>query len=265
MRHLMATLLIAGVLAPALAMADDKNAAQRIASGLRDSGKLSGYSIGVKYNEGTAWLNGQVTDKKQMATAIALAKRQAGVKKVVNNLKIGAPQPTQSPVQPASASSPITAQPGMPRIPMQAGMPGGRPGMPGVPMQAAMMAGGRPGMPGGPMQAAAMSGGGPGMPGPAAYGQGGYGQGAMPIPSYVQGAGGAAQAHYDQPQLPNYAWPSYAASPNYAALTYPQQYSATAWPYIGPFYPYPQVPLGWRKVSLEWDDGWWHLDFRDRH
>ena len=65
--------------------------------------------------------------------------------------------------------------------------------------------------------------------------------------------------------LPNYAWPSYAAYPNYAALTYPQQYSATAWPYIGPFYPYPQVPLGWRKVSLEWDDGWWHLDFRDRH
>ena len=27
------------------------------------------------------------------------------------------------------------------------------------------------------------------------------------------------------------------------------------------FYPYPQVPLGWRKVTLEWDDGWWHLDF----
>ena len=42
-----------------------------------------------------------------------------------------------------------------------------------------------------------------------------------------------------------------------------QQYSPTAWPYIGPFYPYPQVPLGWRKVTLEWDDGWWFLDFKD--
>ena len=40
-----------------------------------------------------------------------------------------------------------------------------------------------------------------------------------------------------------------------------KQYSPTAWPYIGPFYPYPQVPLAWRKVSLEWDDGWWFLDF----
>ena len=30
---------------------------------------------------------------------------------------------------------------------------------------------------------------------------------------------------------------------------------------LGPFYPYPQVPLGWRKVALEWDDGWWMLDF----
>jgi hypothetical protein len=47
-------------------------------------------------------------------------------------------------------------------------------------------------------------------------------------------------------------------------VTYPKQYSPTAWPYIGPFYPYPQVPLGWRKVTLEWDDGWWMLDFKAR-
>ena len=86
-----------------------------------------------------------------------------------------------------------------------------------------------------------------------------------PIPAYVAGAGGGvAPAQYDQPTLPNYAWPSYAAYPNYAALTYPRQYSPTAWPYIGPFYPYPQVPLGWRKVTLEWDDGWWFLDFKDQ-
>ncbi|MGI9517173.1 MAG: hypothetical protein ACR2NP_09015 [Pirellulaceae bacterium] len=31
-----------------------------------------------------------------------------------------------------------------------------------------------------------------------------------------------------------------------------------------PFYPYPQVPLGWRKATLEWDDGWWYLDFGGR-
>ena len=82
-----------------------------------------------------------------------------------------------------------------------------------------------------------------------------------PTPSaFVPGGGGRA-VNYDNAQMPGYAWPSYASYPNYAALTYPQQYSPAAWPYIGPFYPYPQVPLGWRKVSLEWDDGWWFLDF----
>ena len=85
-----------------------------------------------------------------------------------------------------------------------------------------------------------------------------------PAPAYVTPAsGGVAPARYDQAYMPNYAWPSYAAYPNYAGLTYPKQYSPTAWPYIGPFYPYPQVPLGWRKVTLEWHDGWWMLDFDD--
>ena len=88
--------------------------------------------------------------------------------------------------------------------------------------------------------------------------------GGGPLPAYVPGvAAGIAPAYYDQPHMPNYAWPSYASYPNYAGLTYPKQYSPTAWPYIGPFYPYPQVPLGWRKVTLEWDDGWWFLDFDD--
>lgn len=86
-----------------------------------------------------------------------------------------------------------------------------------------------------------------------------------PAPMYLPGSGvGIAPARYDHPQMPGYAWPSYAAHPNYAAVTYPKQYSPTAWPYIGPFYPYPQVPLGWRKVTMEWDDGWWVLDFKDR-
>jgi hypothetical protein len=33
--------------------------------------------------------------------------------------------------------------------------------------------------------------------------------------------------------------------------------------FLGPFYPYPQVPLAWRQVKQEWDDGWWFLDFND--
>ncbi|QDT65910.1 periplasmic protein [Calycomorphotria hydatis] len=69
---------------------------------------------------------------------------------------------------------------------------------------------------------------------------------------------------YNNPHVPTSAWPTYAQYPNYAAVSYPQQYSASAWPYIGPFHPYPQVPLGWRSVTLEWDDGAWYLDFNDR-
>ncbi|MEM7812331.1 MAG: BON domain-containing protein, partial [Planctomycetota bacterium] len=87
-------------------------------------------------------------------------------------------------------------------------------------------------------------------------GNGAYG----PVPT-APVAGGPV---YNNPGLPNYAYPTTSQYPNYASVSYPQQYSASAWPYIGPFYPYPQVPLGWREVSLEWDDGQWYLDFNDR-
>ena len=66
------------------------------------------------------------------------------------------------------------------------------------------------------------------------------------------------------PNMPEHAWPSYASYPNYSQVSYPKEYSPSAWPYIGPFYPYPQVPLGWRKAQLEWDDGYWNLNFNPR-
>jgi len=80
-------------------------------------------------------------------------------------------------------------------------------------------------------------------------------------PSYGHGGPGPVNPVYNQPNLPNYAWPTYAAYPNSAAVSYPKQYSASAFPYIGPFYPYPQVPMGWRSSTLEWDDGQWQLKF----
>jgi hypothetical protein len=89
----------------------------------------------------------------------------------------------------------------------------------------------------------------PPMPGPAAGGHGGP---------------GASHLAYDLPNLPNHAWPSYASYPNSAQISYPTEYSASAWPYIGPFYPYPQVPMGWRDVRLQWDDGAWSLAFNSR-
>ncbi|MCX7430689.1 MAG: BON domain-containing protein, partial [Planctomycetia bacterium] len=104
-----------------------------------------------------------------------------------------------------------------------------------------------------------------GQAGAGGYASGGPGYSGGPMPMGGTGVGmPPIPGRSDGPNMPNYAWPSYAASPNVAAVQYPTQYSPTAWPYIGPFYPYPQVPLGWRRVSLEWDDGWWWLDFDER-
>lgn len=108
-----------------------------------------------------------------------------------------------------------------------------------------MPMGGYPGMPPGMM---------PGMMPPGQMGPGmAPGMGPSPM--------GMSPASYTNPHLPGHAWPAYAQYPNSAAVSYPTQYSASAWPYIGPFYPYPQVPMGWREVSLEWDDGYWQLNF----
>ncbi len=59
------------------------------------------------------------------------------------------------------------------------------------------------------------------------------------------------------PPLPPYAWPTYAPYPNFSRVAYPTAYPYNAFPFIGPFYPFPKVPLGWRKVVLEWEDGYW--------
>ena len=81
-----------------------------------------------------------------------------------------------------------------------------------------------------------------------------------PMPEGPAGMAGATQAA--MPGYPNYAWPSYAPYPNFSAVGYPTAYPWQAWPNIGPFYPYPEVPLDWRAVTLRWDDGIWWLDFK---
>ena len=154
---------------------------------------------------------------------------------------------------------------GMPSDPMHLPSPGGYEGPVAdgqmVPGSMRMVEGGP--VNGGPSDGGYASG---GQPGTGGYASGGPGYSGGPMPMGGTGVGmPPIPGRGDGPNMPNYAWPSYAASPNVAAVQYPTQYSPTAWPYIGPFYPYPQVPLGWRRVSLEWDDGWWWLDFDERH
>jgi len=101
---------------------------------------------------------------------------------------------------------------------------------------------------------------GQGMP-PQMMAMGGHHGMGQAMPSEPLPLGAPSQPAYDMtgPKLPAYAWPTYAPYPNYSRVAYPQAYPQNAFPFIGPFYPFPKVPLGWRSVKLEWDDGHWYL------
>ena len=204
---------------------NNQKVAEDIAGAL-SSAKLNGFDIEVRYKGGRAILTGSVANAEQWRTARQVVQQVPGVQAVDNRLSVRNPPggPSANPNGPGPGQNPY----GQPPV-MAAGY-------------AAEPTNGPPTAP-------------PGMQAAGAYGPsmgGGYpGQ-------------GNSQAVYDMPHLPENAWPATAAYPNYAQVTYPQQYSASAWPYIGPFYPYPQIPLGWRQAQLEWDDGYWNLNFRPR-
>lgn len=198
------------------------------------SARLDGYDIEIRYQNGVALLEGKVPTNGQRAQAAQVASEVPGVRSVANRLQVTDEQ--QIPDQPARP--PMGADP---RMAMAQGPGGYDPRM-------AMLANGvDPRM----IPASYQGGGAPGAPVP-------------PPAPYAHPGAGMSPAGYSMPNVPETAWPSYAQYPNSAAVTYPQQYSASAWPYIGPFYPYPQVPLGWRDATLRWDDGQWNLQFRQR-
>jgi hypothetical protein len=86
---------------------------------------------------------------------------------------------------------------------------------------------------------------------------GGIGVPVEPAPLFAA----AAPSPFDvnPPKLPPYAWPTYAPYNNLSRVAYPTAYPYNAWPFIGPIYPFPKIPPGWRSVKLEWQDGhWWY-------
>ena len=201
-------------------------------------GRLRNFEIDVSTVDGEVLTRGYVATPEQKQLVLGTIQRTPGVRKVIDDVTVtGTVRPVSNEVAaPAAIPSamPVVGS-GAPRAFAPSALTNGSMGSVPPPMQGGTM--GPVPMQGGSMAPVPMQGG----------------------PSYGGGA-----PRYDQPNMPNYAWPSYAAAPNYAAVTYPKQYSASAWPYIGPFYPYPQVPLGWRKVALEWDDGLWYLDFTSK-
>lgn len=207
------------------------------------SGRLRRFGVDVRCQNGIVNLKGRASSQAQRDEIVAIASQVKGVRSVHDTISI----PT--------AANGISAQPASSKMTPVNVHPVSTP-IQGMPIQNAPVHGTPARLAAAPMGVQAM---------PAQYTMGAPSSAPVmgqPVPMGYSGAVGAPR--YDAPNLPNYAWPGYASSPNYAALSYPQQYSPSAWPYIGPFYPYPQVPMGWRKVSLEWDDGWWFLDFTDR-
>jgi osmotically-inducible protein OsmY len=225
-------LAIGGTTPQLLPTMSDNDIAMMISGELKakkKAGKLTNFSLQMTVKEGKVWLRGYVPSRKQRDMALAAAEAVVGAGAVVNEINIELPIARNIASLLPQALRPQSMESGITNL---AQLP--------VAMAGAMVAA--------PAQLVG-----------AAQG------GGQVVPAQMASSpSGIARARYDQPQMPNYAWPTYAAHPNYGAVTYPKQYSPSAWPYIGPFYPYPQVPLGWRRVTLEWDDGWWFLDFSSR-
>ena len=263
-------------LMPVVGMADDQEIADFIKFRLQaeqQQGNLQGFNVDMRVEEGTVWFKGQVSNADQEMTILKTAQAAAhlGVLQVVDDIEVStarAPQVVAAPTKDyASQAIPTVAkqqpakqvayQQGRAFIPAKSASFGSstRPTTPAAPVTTtySSSAGNTPL----PYASAPCTGPDCGYAGAPVEVGGGYN---TPVPS---GYGGQPLGN-ESPSLPGYAWPSYAAHPNFGNVSYPQQYSPSAWPYIGPFYPYPQVPLGWRKVTLEWDDGFWMLDFHDK-
>lgn len=192
--------------------------------------KFKGFKADIRYERGVATISGVSASPRQKAAVTQVVARVPGVKRVDNRLRVAAPRrPAAKPVAKTAPRSVIQRTSGE-----EAPSQGRVTRVPTTVPRSAIRQ----------VQGQAPAGG--------------------PIPSYGAMASPASHAVYDMPNMPAHAWPAYASHPNYAQVTYPKEYSAAAWPYIGPFYPYPQVPLGWRKAQLEWDDGFWKLNFEPR-
>jgi len=192
--------------------------AETIVGQLRQSAMLQGRQIDISFQHGAAEVSGIVLSQAQADEALRIVQGVPGVERVRNKLGIEVPVPQ---VQQVQAAMPPVANPAPLPVP---GMP-----MPGMPM--------------------------PGMQMPPA-GAVPYAMPAEPMPVFPMGYG--SPYALNTPRMPPYAWPTYAPYNNYARNATPVDYPDTAFPFIGPTYPFPKVPLGWRKVKLEWQDGhWW--------
>jgi len=235
-----ATLLPASV---ALAENPNQIQANQVASRLGQVEALRGADLTVRVKDGVATLSGTALTVEQLRAAVDAARTVPGLSQVRSEIRVvsnrdEAFRPTQM------MDGGMVMESGMMGDPVSGGMVGApiSGGMVGAPISGGMV--GAP-ISGGMVSGVAAADGGPTPLGPAVLNG---------------NAGAFSSANY-----PNYAWPRYAPYPNFSAVGYPTVYPWQAWPNIGPFYPYPEVPLDWRAVTLRWDDGVWWLDFKKHY
>ena len=206
----------------AAVQAVNQKLADAIADKLRSAGVAKGAKVDINAQGGLVKLSGTVASEQQHDEILETMKKVPGIRRIESNLQ--------------AAGAPVQRTGGQ--------FEGGVGAIPG---------------PGSPYSVVAGPQGGPGGP-PPGFGPGGPPPGFGPGPDPLPMNGMPAMGPVDPagPRLPPYAWPTYAPYNNYSRVAYPQSYPYNAFPYIGPYYPFPKVPLGWRKVVLEWEDGHWY-------
>jgi len=212
-------------LAPA---SSNQAVADAVAGRLRQSDLLRGYRIDVTVLDGRVELTGRVANQEQREEAVRIVRAVSGVGSVSDRLTA-----VEGGIAPVQATAPT----------IEGGSPPTIEGPGGVTPPV-----GPPPIIEGPTTP-------PGVVTPPV--NGGNGGGIIPEPAPIYRAQVPAYYGLTPPQLPPHAWPTYAPYNNYSRCAYPTAYPYNAWPFIGPLYPFPKVPLGWRSVRLQWDDGYW--------
>ncbi len=198
--------------------------AATVAETLRKSGSMRHYNIDITVNNGVAELTGTVASAEQRAEAVRLVTGVSGVSSVTEKLTLQSAASAIVQAQATEPPGPALPPPILREVPnFQAPPPSAVPPREFAPVPREV----------GPNNV---------IPEPLPIPQGGM------MPPYALG----------NPVMPNYAWPTYAPYNNFSRVAYPTYYPYCAWPNIGPVYPFPKIPPGWRSVKLEWEDGhWW--------